>query len=79
MERQPIINTSPAGINRTEPKTRRGNILLRPTTWVVIQKILRVTGGSFNNLVSTLLEDYAEQHAECLQKYEKIMTIVKED
>lgn len=75
MERKSISSSI---INHKESKTRRGNILLRPNTWDTIQKILRVTGGSFNDLVSTLLENYAEQHADCLQKYEKIMDIVKE-
>lgn len=56
-------------INHDEYKTRRGNIILRPSTWTAIQKILKIEGGSFNDLVSTLLEDYAEKHSQSVYRY----------
>ena len=59
-------------IDKKEYKTRRGNIILRPSTWAAIQKILKVKGGSFNDLVSNLLEDYAEKHSQLMcQKHNK--------
>lgn len=56
-------------IDKSEYKTRRGNIIMRPSTWKAISKILAVNGMSFNNLVSELLEDYAQKNVESINYY----------
>lgn len=71
-KRIPIINP-PRLINRKQPKSRRGNILVRPSTWDAVQKILKITeGGSFNDLVCTLLDDFADDNAQYVYQYDKL-------
>ena len=59
--------------NQKEAKTRRGNIVMRPSTWDNVQKILRIKGGNFNELVSTLLENFVEENAVYLRYYDKMI------
>lgn len=46
----------------TENKTKRKNIVLYPSLDKEIQKIIKKQGISFNDLVNTLLLEYAEKH-----------------
>lgn len=62
-----MINTV---VNKSELKTQRGSVYMRPSTWTAISKILKVEGKSFNNLVSELLEDYAQQHRDAIEYYD---------
>lgn len=62
-----MINTV---VNKSELKTQRGSVYMRPSTWAAISKILKVEGKSFNNLVSELLEDYAQQHRDAIEYYD---------
>lgn len=63
-----MINTV---VDKSEPKTRRGSLYMRESTWDAIYKILKVQGKSFNTFVSELLEDYAQNHVDEINYYDE--------
>jgi predicted HicB family RNase H-like nuclease len=55
-----------------ETKSKRINLLLTPTLHSNLQKIARVEGISFNELVNVVLKAYEQGNQEALKKYAEI-------
>lgn len=72
------INVSPAILNPMEFKTKHTNISMRPTTWDSVNKILKIKGGTFNGLVSDLLENFVKENARYVHKFNEMLATVEE-
>lgn len=57
-----------------ENKSRRLNILIRPSLLKDITKIATMNRTSTNDLINTVLEAYAEQEAATIEKYNHTFT-----
>lgn len=54
-----------------ECKSKRLNLLIKPTTHADINKIAVMMRISVNELINKVLEGYAADHADLIQKYDK--------
>lgn len=55
-----------------ERKTKRANLLMRPSLWADLQKIAYMQHGSVNDMIHTVLCDYAKDHAALIEQYDKL-------
>lgn len=53
-----------------EYKTKRVNLLLRPSVHEQCNKVAYMQKVSFNDLVNTALEEYAHAHSDLVDKYD---------
>ena len=56
-----------------ETKSKRINLLIKPSSYEAIEKINYINQDTFNSLMNNLLDDYIEQHLDDLKKYDQIM------
>lgn len=47
-----------------EPKSRRAQFLIQPSVYEAIQEIAAKNDVSVNEMVNTILRDYANEHSE---------------
>lgn len=62
---------------KKEAKTRRMNLTFQPSTVEAIDKIAFLRRTSVNDLINTVLKEYAAAHTDEIQKYDAIFP--KED
>lgn len=55
-----------------QTKSKRLNLLLRPALLEDLKKIAAMKQTSVNNLINTVLGEYAEQEAEQIEKYNSV-------
>lgn len=70
-------NTQPTPKAKREAKTRRMNLTFQPSTVEAIDKIAFLRRTSVNDLINTVLKEYAAAHTDEIQKYDTIFP--KED
>ena len=58
--------------NKQERKTRRLNLLVQPSILENISKIAHMKQTSVNDLISSVLRDYAETEEEAISLYNKV-------
>lgn len=63
--------------SKKEAKTRRMNLMFQPSTVEAISKIAFLRRTSMNDLINTILKEYAAEHGDEIQKYDTIFP--KED
>lgn len=54
-----------------ETKSKRIQVLIRPSVWERLQKIAYMERHSFNDLLNEICERYAEQEAEKVTRYDE--------
>lgn len=64
------ISAPPAAADEREYKTKRLNLMIKPTVHAKIEKIAAMQRRSVNELINTVLEAYAEDKAELVRKYD---------
>ena len=55
-----------------ETKSKRVNLLLRPSVYRQIEKLAAMQRTSPNDLINTILASYAEQERDTIEKYNEI-------
>ena len=62
------------GVKNTgkETKSKRLNLILQPSLFENMSKIAHMRQTSVNDLINTLLREYAEREAETINKYDNI-------
>ncbi len=55
-----------------ERKTKRLNLVMKPTLLVDINKIATMKQTSVNDLINTILDNYIEQEAATIERYNKV-------
>ena len=63
--------------NKKESKTRRMNMLFRPTAYSEFQKLAIIKQTSANDLMNTIVENVVEDNAEVLEAYDKLNDLAK--
>lgn len=63
--------------NKKEAKTRRMNMLFRPTAYSELQKLAIIKQTSANNLMNTIVENVVDENAEVLEAYDKLNDLAK--
>ena len=58
--------------SKTETKTQRMNLLLKPSVCEDIQKVAYMKRNSVNGLISDILTEYIEENSDLLEKYKEI-------
>lgn len=64
------ISAPPAAAAEQEYKTKRFNLLIKPSTHSAIEKIAAMRRLSVNDLINKVLEAYAQDNAELIRKYD---------
>lgn len=74
----PAIEGKPEGIevgytpNTDEPKTRRVNMLIRPSLFEDFKKVAHMKRTTPNDLMNRLIADYTEQEAQAIRDYNRM-------
>ena len=63
--------------NKKETKSRRMNMLFRPTAYAEFQKLAIIKQTSANDLMNTIVENVIEENAEVLEAYDKLNDLAK--
>lgn len=63
--------------NKKESKTRRMNMLFRPTAYSEFQKLAIIKQTSANDLMNTIVENVVEDNAEVLEAYDKLNDLAR--
>jgi len=63
--------------NKKESKTRRMNMLFRPTSYAEFQKLAIIKQTSANDLMNTIVENVIEENAEVLEAYDKLNDLAR--
>lgn len=63
--------------NKKEKKSRRMNMLFRPTSYAEFQKLAIIKQTSANDLMNTIVENVIEENAEVLEAYDKLNDLAK--
>lgn len=63
--------------NKKESKTRRMNMLFRPTAYSEFQKLAIIKQTSANDLMNTIVENVVDENAEVLEAYDKLNDLAK--
>ena len=58
--------------HKPETKSKRLNLVMRPSLLVDIGKIAIMQQTSVNDLINRVLEEYKDQEAETITKYDKV-------
>ena len=86
---KPTINTAAAQFistpaeeyeaapERKETKSKRFNLLVRPSTAEALAKIAVVKRTTVNNIVNELIDKYTADNADALFKYEELKELMK--
>ena len=61
-----------------ETKSKRINLLIKPSAYEAIEKINYINQDTFNSLVNKLLDNYIEQHAADIKKYDEEIAVKNE-
>lgn len=60
------------GEEQPERKSKRLNLLLKPSLYEDLRKVAAIQRTSVNALINTVLEAYADNHAEDIEKYKAV-------
>ena len=63
--------------NKKEKKSRRMNMLFRPTSYAEFQKLAIIKQTSANDLMNTIVENVIEENAEVLEAYDKLNDLAR--
>lgn len=63
--------------NKKETKSRRMNMLFRPTSYAEFQKLAIIKQTSANDLMNTIVENVIEENAEVLEAYDKLNDLAR--
>lgn len=63
--------------NQKETKSRRMNMLFRPTSYAEFQKLAIIKQTSANDLMNTIVENVIEENAEVLEAYDKLNDLAR--
>ena len=63
--------------NKKESKTRRMNMLFRPTAYAEFQKLAIIKQTSANDLMNTIVENVVDENAEVLEAYDKLNNLAR--
>lgn len=69
---QPEKKTKQGRNTEQQTKSKRLNLLLRPALLEDLKKIAAMERTSVNDLINTVLGEYAEQEAEQIEKYNSV-------
>lgn len=69
---QPEKKTKQGRSPEQQTKSKRLNLLLRPALLEDLKKIAAMERTSVNDLINTVLGEYAEQEAEQIEKYNSV-------
>ncbi|MEI6847943.1 MAG: hypothetical protein WCK32_07905 [Chlorobiaceae bacterium] len=62
-------NPAPYGATRNETKSKRLNLLIRPTLLQDFSKVAHMKRASVNSLLNMLIADYVAKETEAIQQY----------
>lgn len=63
---------SPVQEQQPETKSKRVQLLLKPSVWEDLQKIAHMERRSLNDLINRIGEQYAEREAKKVEQYNEI-------
>ena len=63
--------------NKKETKSRRMNMLFRPTSYAEFQKLAIIKQTSANDLMNTVVENVIEENADVLEAYDRLNDMMK--
>ena len=63
--------------NKKEKKSRRMNMLFRPTSYAEFQKLAIIKQTSANDLMNTIVENIVDENAEVLEAYDKLNDLAR--
>ena len=63
--------------NKKETKSRRMNMLFRPTSYAEFQKLAIIKQTSANDLMNTIVENVIEENADVLEAYDRLNDMMK--
>ena len=63
--------------NKKETKSRRMNMLFRPTAYAEFQKLAIIKQTSANDLMNTIVENVVDENAEVLEAYDKLNNLAR--
>lgn len=63
--------------NKKETKSRRMNMLFRPTAYAEFQKLAIIKQTSANDLMNTIVENIIEENTEVLEAYDKLNDLAR--
>ena len=70
---------SDKGYNRTsqnrETRSKRAQIVVRPSVYEIMNKIATMRRMSFNGLVNDIFEEYLSENEDLVEKYEKLFGV----
>ena len=69
---QPEKKTNQSRSTEQQTKSKRLNLLLRPALLEDLKKIAAMERTSVNDLINTVLGEYAEREAEQIEKYNSV-------
>lgn len=76
-EEQLLAEGGNSRTNKKESKTRRMNMLFRPTAYAEFQKLAIIKQTSANDLMNTIVENVIEENAEVLEAYDKLNDLAR--
>lgn len=76
-EEQLLAGGGNSRTNKKESKTRRMNMLFRPTAYAEFQKLAIIKQTSANDLMNTIVENVVDENAEVLEAYDKLNDLAK--
>ena len=76
-EEQLLAEGGNSRTNKKESKTRRMNMLFRPTSYAEFQKLAIIKQTSANDLMNTIVENVVDENAEVLEAYDKLNNLAR--
>ena len=76
-EEQLLAEGGNSRTNKKESKTRRMNMLFRPTAYAEFQKLAIIKQTSANDLMNTIVENVVDENAEVLEAYDKLNNLAR--
>lgn len=76
-EEQLLAEGGNSRTNKKESKTRRMNMLFRPTAYAEFQKLAIIKQTSANDLMNTIVENVVDENAEVLEAYDKLNDLAR--
>lgn len=76
-EEQIIAEGGNARTSKKESKTKRTNLLFRPSAYEDFQKLAIIRHTSTNDLMNTIVENVVDANADVLEAYDKLNNLAK--
>lgn len=76
-EEQILAEGGNARTNKKESKTKRTNLLFRPSAYEDFQKLAIIRHTSTNDLMNTIVENVVDANADVLEAYDKLNNLAK--